>query len=109
MTEPETPGVKQALFAERFWNNTSATFTFVEKKRMNLARVLSVRSMLLLLDNPATSLDPATTESMAKLTEAINQKNRGILAIFHHPELFKRLSDRAVRLQAPGLVIPKLC
>jgi alpha-D-ribose 1-methylphosphonate 5-triphosphate synthase subunit PhnL len=109
MTEPETLGVKQAFSAERFWNSTSATFAFVEKKRINLARGLSFRSMLLLLDKPTPSLDPATTEGMAKLTEAINQKNRGILAIFHHPELFKRLSDRAVRLQAPGLVIPKLC
>ncbi|MGM0570269.1 MAG: ATP-binding cassette domain-containing protein, partial [Pseudomonadota bacterium] len=86
-----------------------ATFSGGEKQRINLARGLVARPRLLLLDEPTSSLDPGTTQSVAELIDTIKQEGVGILAIFHHPELVQRLADQTVRLQAPAPVMPEPC
>jgi copper chaperone CopZ len=49
------------------------------------------------------------TASAEQLIETIKQEGVGILAIFHHPELVRRLADQTVRLKAPAPVMPEPC
>jgi alpha-D-ribose 1-methylphosphonate 5-triphosphate synthase subunit PhnL len=87
---------------ERLWHVPSATFSGGEKQRVNLARGLISRPRLLLLDEPTASLDPATTDRVIDLLSSIKAKGVGMLAVFHHPELVRRLADRVVELTPQG-------
>lgn len=86
---------------ERLWGVPPATFSGGEKQRINLARGLIARPRLLLLDEPTASLDPATTESVISLLQDIKQDGVALLAIFHHPELVRRLADLTTELCPP--------
>jgi alpha-D-ribose 1-methylphosphonate 5-triphosphate synthase subunit PhnL len=87
---------------ERLWGVSPATFSGGEKQRVNLARGLVSRPRLLLLDEPTASLDPATSERVVRLIEALKQEGVAMLAIFHQPELVERLADHVVELQPPN-------
>ena len=84
---------------ERLWGISPATFSGGEKQRVNLARGLVSRPRLLLMDEPTASLDPATTEHVIRLIEQIKQEGVAMLAIFHQPELVRRIADEVVILQ----------
>lgn len=90
---------------EALWGISPATFSGGEKQRVNLARGLVSRPRLLLLDEPTASLDPNTTEKIITLIEALKSDGVAMLAIFHHPELVKRMADNIVQLEPPiGIV-----
>lgn len=86
---------------ERLWSVPPATFSGGEKQRVNLARGLIARPRLLLLDEPTASLDPETTDRVVDLLEAIKGEGIAMLAIFHQPDLVKRLADQVVELKLP--------
>lgn len=83
---------------ERLWHVPPATCSGGEKQRVNLARGLISRPRLLLLDEPTASLDPATTDRVIDLLAAIKAKGVAMLAVFHHPELVRRLADQVVEM-----------
>lgn len=83
------------------WNVPPSTFSGGEKQRINLARGLIARPQLLLLDEPTASLDPATAEKVISYIQSLKDQGIAMLAIFHHPELVKRLADDVVELAAP--------
>lgn len=89
---------------ERLWAVPPATFSGGEKQRVNLARGLIARPRLLLLDEPTASLDPATTDRVVDLLQAIKGEGVAMLAIFHHPDLVRRLGDRVTELAPPVAV-----
>ncbi len=89
---------------ERLWAVPPATFSGGEKQRVNLARGLIARPRLLLLDEPTASLDPATTDRVVELLQAIKREGVAMLAIFHHPDLVRRLGDRVIELAPPVAV-----
>jgi alpha-D-ribose 1-methylphosphonate 5-triphosphate synthase subunit PhnL len=86
---------------ECLWGISPATFSGGEKQRVNLARGLVVRSRLLLLDEPTASLDSETSERVVGLIESLKTKDVAMLAIFHQPELIKRMADHVVNLRPP--------
>ncbi|MFK5914294.1 MAG: phosphonate C-P lyase system protein PhnL [Woeseiaceae bacterium] len=88
---------------EALWGISPATFSGGEKQRVNLARGLVSKPRLLLLDEPTASLDPTTTEKIITLIEKLKSDGIAMLAIFHHPELVKRMADNVVQLEAPNL------
>ncbi|MGH1430619.1 MAG: phosphonate C-P lyase system protein PhnL [Neptuniibacter sp.] len=88
---------------ERLWGISPATFSGGEKQRVNLARGLIAKPRLLLLDEPTASLDPATTNRVLEMIEALKHENTAILAIFHHMELVERVADQVVTLEPPVL------
>jgi len=89
---------------ESLWGLSPATFSGGEKQRVNLARGLVAKPRLLLLDEPTASLDPKTTECVIKLIENLKTEGVAMLAIFHHPELVKRMADYVVDLKLPVAV-----
>ncbi len=89
---------------ERLWSVSPATFSGGERQRVNLARGFIAKPRLLLLDEPTASLDPATAEKVIALIEGLKAQGTAMLAIFHHPELTRRLADQVVELAPPPAV-----
>ena len=84
------------------WEISPATFSGGEKQRVNLARGLIAKPRLLLLDEPTASLDTKTTERIINLIESLKHEGVAMLAIFHQPELVKRLAEIVVEVQPPA-------
>ncbi len=87
---------------ERLWSIPPATFSGGEKQRVNLARGIVQRPRLLLLDEPTASLDNETTERVVQLIGSIKAEGVAMIAIFHQPDLVRRLADRVIRLFPPA-------
>lgn len=86
---------------ERLWEVPPATFSGGEKQRVNLARGLIASPRLLLLDEPTASLDAKTTDRVVDLIQRKKAQGVGMLAIFHHADLVKRMADEVVELSVP--------
>lgn len=93
--------LQQLAVPGHLWNVPPATFSGGEKQRVNLARGLIAQPRLLLMDEPTASLDPATTERVVAHIETLKATGIGMLAIFHHPDLVRRLADDVVELSSP--------
>jgi cobalt/nickel transport system ATP-binding protein len=77
-----------------------------EKKRVALASVLAMKPDVLVLDEPAASLDPQGVNSFLKLLNKIN-KEMGITLIFssHDTDIIPLLSDRLYLLNGGKILL----
>lgn len=74
--------------------------TTAGKKRLELARALSARPHLLLLDEVLAGLNPTETERMIEIVRGIRERGVTILIIEHVMRAIMSLSDRIVVLNA---------
>jgi branched-chain amino acid transport system ATP-binding protein len=72
--------------------------TTAGKKRLELARALSARPHLLLLDEVLAGLNPTEIEQMIEIVRGIRQRGVSILIIEHVMRAIMSLSDRIVVL-----------
>lgn len=68
-------------------------------QRLALARALFHRPDLLLLDEPATGLDPEGRERLETLLQAERSRGISLLVVSHHAESALRWADRVIVLQ----------
>jgi alpha-D-ribose 1-methylphosphonate 5-triphosphate synthase subunit PhnL len=97
--------LQQLAVPDHLWNVPPATFSGGEKQRVNLARGLIAQPRLLLLDEPTASLDPATTERVVAHIGSLKDTGIAMLAIFHHPDLVRRLADDVIELSPPLAIV----
>jgi branched-chain amino acid transport system ATP-binding protein len=76
----------------------AASLTTAGKKRLELARALSARPRLLLLDEVLAGLNPTETEGMIETVHKIRDSGVAILMIEHIMRAVMSLSDRIVVL-----------
>jgi branched-chain amino acid transport system ATP-binding protein len=78
----------------------AAQLTIVGKKRLELARALAARPMLLMLDEVLAGLNPAEIERMIAIIRGIRERGLAILIIEHLMQAIMGLSDRIVVLNS---------
>ena len=78
--------------------------TTAGKKRLELARALSARPHLLLLDEVLAGLNPAEVEQMIDIVRGIRKRGVAILIIEHVMRAIMSLSDRIVVLNLGSLL-----
>jgi branched-chain amino acid transport system ATP-binding protein len=71
-----------------------------ERKRLEMARVLATRPILLLLDEVLGGLNPAESEEIIHLVRSIKAKSLTQIVIEHHMRAIMRISDRIVVLNS---------
>jgi len=76
----------------------AGSLTTAGKKRLELARALSARPRLLLLDEVLAGLNPTEVEAMIEIVQDIRRAGVAILMIEHVMRAIMRLSDRIVVL-----------
>jgi branched-chain amino acid transport system ATP-binding protein len=78
----------------------AAQLTIAGKKRLELARALAARPLLLLLDEVLAGLNPTEIERMVKVIRSIRDQGISILIIEHLMQAIMELSDRIVVLNS---------
>jgi branched-chain amino acid transport system ATP-binding protein len=77
----------------------AASLTFVQRKRVELARALATRPSLILLDEPAGGLNHEEVAALGALIRSIrDQLAITVLLVEHHMGLVMSLSDQVVVL-----------
>jgi branched-chain amino acid transport system permease protein len=69
---------------------------FAEQKQLSLARLLASKCSILLLDEPASGIDPASIAYMGKEVVKLAQAGRTICLVEHNLDIVKGLSDDSV-------------
>lgn len=98
--------VRSRVGAESFGERSVSTLSRGQRQRIALARALVHSPSLLLLDEPFSGLDGA---SSARLEEVLlDEKKRGgiVIVVNHTPGLAERLGARVVRIEAGRIVKP---
>jgi branched-chain amino acid transport system ATP-binding protein len=78
----------------------ASQLTIAGKKRLELARALSARPTLLLLDEVLAGLNPTEVEHMIAVLRRIRERGISILIIEHLMQAIMSLSDRIVVLNS---------
>lgn len=69
-----------------------------QQQRVLLARALCSASSMLLLDEPATGLDPDATESMYEIVRKLNQEGMAIMMISHDLEQVDKYASHILKI-----------
>jgi branched-chain amino acid transport system permease protein len=72
--------------------------SFAEEKLLVLARMLAMEADLLLLDEPASGLDPNSLEGLFAMIRDLVRHGKTICIIEHNLDVIKELSDKIVYL-----------
>jgi cobalt/nickel transport system ATP-binding protein len=82
------------------WRNTGAVrrsiFPAGEKKRVTLADALAMEPQMLLLDEPAASLDPANTRLLEQNLQMLSEQGLGLMVATHDVDFAWRWATRVL-------------
>jgi len=95
-----------ALSASEYWDRPLRTYSRGQAQRISIARALLHQPRLLLMDEPATGLDAASTEAFVDLIE--REKSRGaiVVVVTHEPKLADAVGDRVLHMSRGRVVEP---
>ena len=103
--------VEQSLKMVNLWdevkdrlNEDARTLSGGQQQRLCIARALVLKPEVLLLDEPTSSLDQASTAAIEELLSGLKD-HLTILVVSHYLEQVVRISDRVVRF-ADDTIIP---
>jgi branched-chain amino acid transport system ATP-binding protein len=85
-----------ALFGERLTpriNNPAFSLSYANRRRLEIARALSLKPRVLFLDEPTAGMNPSETNEMLEIIRTLKGKFT-ILLIEHKLDLVMQLSDR---------------
>lgn len=90
--------------AESFADRSVSTLSRGQRQRIALARALVHQPSILLLDEPWTGLDDATSKELERII--LEERDRGaiIIVVNHTPGLGERLGARTVRIDRGRIV-----
>jgi len=76
-----------------------ATFSGGEQQRINIARAVSWKPRLLLLDEPTASLDGKSIDRVLELLTELREQGTTMVGIFHDQEIMQKTASHIYRLQ----------
>jgi branched-chain amino acid transport system ATP-binding protein len=88
-----------ALFGERLTpriNNPAFSLSYANRRRLEIARALSLKPQVLFLDEPTAGMNPTETAEMLEIIRGFKGAGLTILLIEHKLDLVMQLSDRVV-------------
>ncbi|MGY8707336.1 ABC transporter ATP-binding protein [Bradyrhizobium sp. 18BD] len=88
-----------ARFGERLLpriDQPAYSLSYANRRRVEIARALALKSRLLLLDEPTAGMNPTETAEMQALVAELKAEGLTILLIEHKLEMVMRLSDRVI-------------
>lgn len=100
----ESEAVLEFTGLARRRNVPASTLTLAERKRLEIARALATRPLVLLLDEVLAGLTPAETHQAVALVRAIRARNITIVMIEHVMRAVMDLSDRVLVLNYGRLI-----
>ena len=77
-------------------DNTIASLTYIDQKRLELARVLAGEPQVLLLDEWLAGLNPTELETGIELIHALRNEGRTVIIVEHVMDAIRSLCDRCV-------------
>ncbi len=80
------------------------TLTYIDQKRVELARALAAEPKLLLLDEWLAGLNPTELEAGIALVQSLKSRGLGIILVEHVMHAVRSLCDRCVVLSAGRLI-----
>lgn len=83
---------------EALWDRDCGVLSGGERQRINLAAGTVRPPRLLLLDEPASALDPGNRERALQLIEALTARGVAMLTVFHDLDAIRRLATRVLSL-----------
>jgi iron complex transport system ATP-binding protein len=105
LSDQELGPLLQALELEEFRNRRTDRISTGERSRVLIARALASRSQLLLLDEPASNLDPLwQLKLMDLLRSGARANHQAVLVAIHDLDLAARYADRLIVMQAGRVV-----
>jgi phosphonate transport system ATP-binding protein len=76
-----------------------------QQQRVAIARALSQESRVILADEPVSSLDPESSETVLEILRGIShERGIGVLCSLHQVELAKRFADRIIGVRGGRVV-----
>jgi len=84
----------------------AGNLSFAEQKLLSLARLLSTEARLILLDEPASGLDPVVMENLFPLIRELVKYGKTICIVEHNMEVIRAMVDEIVFLNE-GQVIAR--
>lgn len=76
-----------------------------QQQRVAIARALSQESRVILADEPVSSLDPESSETILEILRGIShERGIGVLCSLHQVDLAKRFADRIIGVRAGSIV-----
>ncbi|MGF7088509.1 ABC-type multidrug transport system ATPase subunit [Kroppenstedtia sanguinis] len=100
--------LKQVGLSESFLKRPVDSLSGGEKQRVNLARSLMLNSPVLMLDEPTSSLDPQSTETVEKMMIRVRDLGRTVLLISHQREQAERMADLLWKLEEGQLILEEV-
>lgn len=75
-----------------------------EKKRVAIAGVLAMEPEVMILDEPTSNLDPASSEELMEMLDELNCCDKTLIISTHDVELAYRWADEVVLMEGGGML-----
>lgn len=86
-------------------NQLAADIAYPEQKLLILARVLAAEPNLILLDEPASGLDPLSLKQLLGLVRILIKEGKTICIVEHNLDVVRALSDKCIFLRQGRVVL----
>jgi cobalt/nickel transport system ATP-binding protein len=75
-----------------------------EKKRVAIAGILAMEPQVMILDEPTSNLDPASSEEIMEMLDELNQGGKTMIISTHDVDLAYRWADEVILMKDGGVV-----